>query len=68
MSSNNRLHSIYTFLKRRKIKIIKYISLLQLLLYKNKITRSSIIEYLLLKVKINYTQYFAKNPIGIIRL
>ena len=37
-------------------------------LYKNKITKSSILEYLLLKVKINYTQYFAKNPIGIIRL
>ena len=36
--------------------------------YKNKITRSSIIEYLLLKVKINYTQYFANNPIGIIML
>ena len=34
----------------------------------NKITRSSIIKHLLLKVKISYTQYFAKNPIGIIRL
>ena len=45
-----------------------YKKLLLLLLFKNKITGSSIIEYLLLKVKINYAQYFAKNPIGIIRL
>ena len=30
--------------------------------------RSSIFEYSLLKVKINYTQYFAKNPVGIIKL
>ena len=44
-----------------------YLITLQIL-YKNKITRSSIIEYLLLKVKINYTQYFGKNQIGIIRL
>ena len=36
-------------------------------LYKNKITKKSIFEHLLLKVRINYTQYFAKNPIGIIR-
>ena len=35
-------------------KIIKKIKINK----KNKITRSSIFEYLLLKVKINYTQYF----------
>ena len=35
--------------------------------YKNKITGSAIFEYLLLNVKISYTQYFAKNTIGIIR-
>ena len=45
-----------------------YYKKLLLLLFKNKITRSSITEYLLLKVKIYYTQYFAKNPIGIISL
>ena len=36
-------------------------------MYKNKITKKSIFEHLLLKVRINYTQYFAKNPISIIR-
>ena len=37
-------------------------------LCKNKITRSSIFEYLLLKGRITCTQYFAKNPVGTIRL
>ena len=37
-------------------------------LCENEITRSSMFEYLLLKVKINYAQYFAKNPTGIMRL
>ena len=37
-------------------------------LCENEITRSSIFEYLLLKVKINYAKYFAKNSIGIMRL
>ena len=45
----------------------KYVSHAYNIAHKNKITRSSMFEYLLLKVEINYTQYFAKNPIGIIR-
>ena len=35
-------------------------------IYKNKVTGSSIFEYLLLKIKINDTKYFAKKSIGII--
>ena len=55
MSSENiEIFDPHKLLLHSTDKIIKKIKINK----KNKITRSSIFEYLLLKVKINYTQYF----------